>query len=559
MCVNWSQAKLASSREAPESFSIGGILIMNAVIALCHFCELHGPRILFCTQPFHCSNHTPDDIQSGVIPTPSSCGITQSRVSTSPSNDEPVNESDIEADTVKQSKRPKSKQSTCEACRSLEPDSPGFISIDKESHISYISMQYPEEQELFSKVRHACVRSLSCEVCPGREGPIMFGDEASGFVFSITFYLKDLQSRGFQRWYSIICVMMDRIYLANSWQFLITNFKKIIVEVQAKAEGVYKAEQAEKPQRGTVLQPRNAFLTPGQFRRARGGQFYRSLTEIIQDEGIFENLHKSFSWILKASGLRYTEKILEGPPTVDSLSLYDRDGTEPSEKKIDITCSVFESITHIYSVIGDENFNLIAYHVVRGDQLIVRGGDQATVESMLKWLKSLIPPRCVRINWYESKYYDSWLCNFLGISDEVVLPTYILDSELFVLIKINKIKTGDNPRRSTFSSCENSFENYQFEVIGSKFENEPIYLTHIMEALRNETINCKIFETMLTASKEQWMGKVKVIFKFKTGPKATEEKDKLLKILQAKPEDEILLKYWMTSLSTSYRSHLSEV
>lgn len=26
---------------------------MNAIIAVCHFCELHGPRIVFCTQPFH--------------------------------------------------------------------------------------------------------------------------------------------------------------------------------------------------------------------------------------------------------------------------------------------------------------------------------------------------------------------------------------------------------------------------------------------------------------------------------------------------------------------------
>lgn len=26
---------------------------MNAVIALCHFCEIHGPRVLFCTQAHH--------------------------------------------------------------------------------------------------------------------------------------------------------------------------------------------------------------------------------------------------------------------------------------------------------------------------------------------------------------------------------------------------------------------------------------------------------------------------------------------------------------------------
>ena len=26
---------------------------MKAIIALCHFCELHGPKVLFCTQPIH--------------------------------------------------------------------------------------------------------------------------------------------------------------------------------------------------------------------------------------------------------------------------------------------------------------------------------------------------------------------------------------------------------------------------------------------------------------------------------------------------------------------------
>ena len=44
------------------------------------------------------------------------------------------------------------------------------------------------------------VCSLSCEVCPGREGPMFFGEEYSGYVFTHTFFLKDAQSRGFQRW-----------------------------------------------------------------------------------------------------------------------------------------------------------------------------------------------------------------------------------------------------------------------------------------------------------------------------------------------------------------------
>lgn len=35
---------------------------MNAIIALCHFCELHGPRVLFCTQPVHPSESQQNEV-----------------------------------------------------------------------------------------------------------------------------------------------------------------------------------------------------------------------------------------------------------------------------------------------------------------------------------------------------------------------------------------------------------------------------------------------------------------------------------------------------------------
>lgn len=73
------------------------------------------------------------------------------------------------------------------------------------------------------------------QVCPGREGPIFFGDEQHGFVFSHTFFIKDSLARGFQRWYSIIAIMMDRIYLINSWPFLLGKIRGIIDELQGKA------------------------------------------------------------------------------------------------------------------------------------------------------------------------------------------------------------------------------------------------------------------------------------------------------------------------------------
>lgn len=54
-------------------------------------------------------------------------------------------------------------------------------------------------------------------------------------MFSHTFFIKDSLARGFQRWYSIITIMMDRIYLINSWPFLLGRIRGIISELQGKA------------------------------------------------------------------------------------------------------------------------------------------------------------------------------------------------------------------------------------------------------------------------------------------------------------------------------------
>lgn len=49
-------------------------------------------------------------------------------------------------------------------CRSLPVSHPGFVSVDSETGIRFLSHQHPRQPQLFSMVRQACVRSLSCEV-----------------------------------------------------------------------------------------------------------------------------------------------------------------------------------------------------------------------------------------------------------------------------------------------------------------------------------------------------------------------------------------------------------
>lgn len=538
---------------------------MNAVIALCHFCELHGPSILFCTQAFHCTNHNPEDVLNGAQASLAACGnFNHSSLfglgqREKPLENEPFREQEEGSETPKKmfnnctANGPR--QSTCVACTSLQQGEPGLVSIDRESHISYISRQYPEDQELYSIVRHACVRSLSCEVCPGREGPIMFGDEASGYVFSHTFFLKDSQSRGFQRWYSVICVMMDRVYLVNSWPFLITNFKNIIDNLQSKADSTFKAEKAENPLADQRLHmSTNLFLlNANQFIRTRGGNTnYRSLHDLVRDKNIFHYLHQYFAWILKASGQRYSEQFVEGPPLEDFSNIEENE----TDLKVEETGPAFQSLRQLSRVLSPEIFEQIAYHVVIGDQLIVRSQFSRTISSCLNLLKELIPPGCYRCKRYSVQYQDSWKCNFLGLAENTEIPAHVFSSDLYVLLDIKPTQNKEL-RLEEQANEEEILRNLSFSVQGSPAGCSPTYLKNILKAMHDNDFADSVFSLILSTVKDEWMNKVKVMFKFsKTGSRTTEEKVKLLQVLNARPEDEILLKFWMTSLSRPYRAHL---
>jgi folliculin len=155
------------------------------------------------------------------------------------------------------------------------------------------------------------------QACPGGEGPIFFGNDQQGHVLSYTFQIKDSHARGFQRKYSIIVMMMDKIYLLNSWPFLVPHLKIMIEYLQTKACKVYDEEQAKCPQRAYRL---TSNISAGTFRLQRGGNNpSRSLMELTFDKNIFKILHVAFVWILKACSNRITETLLEGPPTEDSM------------------------------------------------------------------------------------------------------------------------------------------------------------------------------------------------------------------------------------------------
>lgn len=484
----------------------------------------------------------------------------------------------------------------CEGCRSLAGGHPGFVSHDKETSIKYVSHQHPNHPQLFSIVRQACVRSLSCEVCPGREGPIFFGDEQHGFVFSHTFFIKDSLARGFQRWYSIITIMMDRIYLINSWPFLLGKIRGIIDELQGKALKVFEAEQFGCPQRAQRM---NTAFTP--FLHQRNGNAARSLTSLTNDENLWACLHTSFAWLLKACGSRLTEKLLEGAPTEDTLVQMEKladlreesegwDGSEEEEKpssQPDVAegqelskcspetslmpdcnrwnvahrrLSVFRSLRHMRQVLGASAFRMLAWHVLMGNQVIWKARDMDLVQSAFDVLRTMLPVGCVRIIPYSDQYEEAYRCNFLGLSPHVQIPSHILSSEFAVLVEVRAATRST--LYPTLLEDEQSLNKYEFVVTsGSPVAADrvgPTILNKIEAALTNQNLSVDVVDQCLVCLKEEWMNKVKVLFKFtKVDSRPKEDTQKLLSILGAAEEDNVkLLKFWMTGLSKTYKSHL---
>ncbi|XP_045426215.1 folliculin isoform X2 [Lemur catta] len=565
---------------------------MNAIVALCHFCELHGPRTLFCTEVLHAplpqGAEDRDSPGQGEQAEEEEGGIQMSSRIRAHSPAEG-------ASTESSSPGPK-KSDMCEGCRSLAAGHPGYISHDKETSIKYVSHQHPNHPQLFSIVRQACVRSLSCEVCPGREGPIFFGDEQHGFVFSHTFFIKDSLARGFQRWYSIITIMMDRIYLINSWPFLLGKVRGVIDELQGKALKVFEAEQFGCPQRAQRM---NTAFTP--FLHQRNGNAARSLTSLTSDDNLWACLHTSFAWLLKACGSRLTEKLLEGAPTEDTLvqmekladleeeseswdnseaeeeekapvlpegaegrqlsqcpagssSLSGRGGWQPRKPP------VFKSLRHMRQVLGAPSFRMLAWHVLMGNQVIWKSRDMDLVQSAFEVLRTMLPVGCVRIIPYSSQYEEAYRCNFLGLSPHVQIPTHVLSSEFAVVVEVHA--TARSTLHPVGCEDEQPLSKYEFVVTsGSPVAADrvgPTILNKIEAALTNQNLSVDVVDQCLVCLKEEWMNKVKVLFKFtKVDSRPKEDTQKLLSILGASEEDNVkLLKFWMTGLSKTYKSHL---
>ncbi|CAH0584481.1 unnamed protein product [Chrysodeixis includens] len=169
---------------------------MNAIVGLCHFCEAHGPRPLFCTFTTDHEKHTTESSKSGV---------------------------------------------QCSGCTSLGPETV-YVSREEDGTI-YCSRETVPNPDVTSFLRQAAIRSITCEVNWSKEGGVVYFNDTHGHVLSLTFQLKDTWARGLKRWFSIVVLMKDKMLLLNLTPLLSEHMQKISKELQELAEVVFDAEQ----------------------------------------------------------------------------------------------------------------------------------------------------------------------------------------------------------------------------------------------------------------------------------------------------------------------------
>lgn len=283
---------------------------MNAIIALCHFCDHHGPTTLFCTQAFKYSDYQSMNTNKlneriGIL------------LESAPPETYSPNISDQETKILNTNVSPTSvetAQASCKACQAFDKNYHHYISYDNSTNvpnspnqICYLSQSSPNVSEVFALVRKACLRTLHCEVF---EDPIFFDDDKNGSVIGYEFIIKDIEGRGFQRSYSLIIIMRDRIYLQHLWSFLSKQMSIIASNLKEQAEKKFRKDQVE---RG--LSPNGNQSQILSFKKK--SKLVRGLTELTDDPLIFAKLHMWFTWILRMCSCQISEEFMHGPLSED--------------------------------------------------------------------------------------------------------------------------------------------------------------------------------------------------------------------------------------------------
>ena len=331
---------------------------LRGICILSHFCETHGPNFIFCTQLVaehnnlyvlskDTSSSVPQEIpkvketpQAFEYPDPyaslviddtmrqrvkeyadsiKSKNIYSSSEESCTTDDEDGKTRSGMLDILKHhdpNSLPKKPQKVnelkkCLMCSSMD-EGTGFISASR------VLPNSPEEQNLemeqfygisgknpadslYSIVRRISVRALSCEVCPGLEGPLVFSEaEGKFYALSYMFKVKDFHARGHQRCYSLILLLDDSTRMLSAFNIVTSQFRQIVNNLQTRGMEKYNREKEEGSSATTsAIRPDRRFaLRSGRGMVNRSKSNLRALEDLLDYKNLYIDLHLRFSHTL---------------------------------------------------------------------------------------------------------------------------------------------------------------------------------------------------------------------------------------------------------------------
>ncbi|KAK9455280.1 vesicle coat protein [Dipodascopsis uninucleata] len=234
---------------------------MDFLLCLAHFCEIHGPTPIICTQAIldhngpltpgisgipgsagtqasnggceSCTIKLPADDNTRIVRTQETMAIGIAGGSSSSSNGAGGNSTVGTA-------------SNNGGNTSVNGDAPSTIQIPTvTATITYLSTSNARSQERYAALRQFCVNSLSLDSNSASDRAVLFGDGQVGYAVTLFFRIRDEHARGQSRSYALICMNDRESQLQECWPIVVPALEDIARWLVSEADAHRAAQHLE--------------------------------------------------------------------------------------------------------------------------------------------------------------------------------------------------------------------------------------------------------------------------------------------------------------------------
>jgi Vesicle coat protein involved in Golgi to plasma membrane transport len=155
--------------------------------------------------------------------------------------------------------------------------------------LTYVTRRNPDSQSLYSRLRHSCIRALSCESLPrgSPSGPILFGDPIAGYTIAYLFRLPDPRARGRRRTYALQALSSDWRRASNAFTQVTRAFETIANNIVSLADRVLERETAglgSRPSTADLLRSSGGAATAGTTPPQQGQAQVQALSSSLPND-----------------------------------------------------------------------------------------------------------------------------------------------------------------------------------------------------------------------------------------------------------------------------------